>query len=171
MNKHNLDEVVEICMTEVTDCHIIPGNIVAYKVNPRLRQAWGRCVRLGRCCTIELQPFLLDSRTPLVVLKQVIIHEILHSCDGCHNHGLLWKSYADRINARYGYHIARLVNAEERKLCNDAGTFQPEERFRYVMECGNCHVRSYKSRICNFVRYPEGYICKKCGSQSWTRIR
>ena len=165
-------KIARECLEEVKDCGIQPGNIAAFVTNGRLSHAWGRCVfrRSTNINTIELQPFLLEDATPLEVLKATLIHEILHTCEGCHNHGAIWESYTHRINARYGYKVTQYATQEEISACMEAGTFSPEARFRYIIDCARCGQRICRSKMSAFVRDPGRYVCS-CGSAQWVRIK
>lgn len=45
-------------------------------------------------------------------IKNTIIHELLHTCKGCLNHGYQWNAYGSRIERNYGYVIQRCDNKE-----------------------------------------------------------
>ena len=38
-------------------------------------------------------------------IKNIIAHEILHTCDASMDHGYLWKKYCKLMNNHYGYDI------------------------------------------------------------------
>lgn len=173
---HDLYTISRECLAEVRAAGITPGRIYAFELNYNLSRVWGRCCYdWGMdASTIELQPFLLKDETPLEVLKNTLIHEILHTCEGCHNHGKLWKSYADKMNALYGYHISRLANQEEITACMEAGTYKPKPRraqepTRYIIECMGCGQTIKRSRESDFVRFPSMYRCGICGGDHWKR--
>lgn len=175
---HDLRKIAHVCLDEVIAAGITPGNIAAYNVNGRLSRSWGRCKtdRLLGVSSIEIQPFLLNSKTPVEVLKMVLIHEILHSCRGCQNHGALWKSYAARMNARYHYNIARIVSAETIAACEQAGTYRRRmdnsgDSSRYAIECTTCGAIYTRSRMSDFVRCPHAYRCGNCDGNAWKRLR
>ena len=173
---HDLRKIAHVCLDEVIAAGITPGKISGFTINRRLSRAWGRCVthNATQMHTIEIQPFLLADATPLDVLKNVLIHEILHTCWNCQNHGTTWKAHADRINARYGYNISRLVSAEEIAACKEAGTYQRKPRrakepARYVLECMGCGQRIVRSRESAFVQCPSAYRCGICKGDHWKR--
>lgn len=169
---HDLQKIATICLEEVRAAGIAPGNISRFAVNPRFTRKWGQCVY--RSCTyiIEIAPFLLDSSTPVDVLKNTLIHEILHSCKGCMNHGATWKAHADRINARYGYSISRLVQAEEIAACKEAGTYNytpRRESYKYTITCNGCGQTIKRKRESEFARFPNMWHCGRCGRADWSR--
>lgn len=167
----NLYEVAEICCNEVSRCGIDTGIIFQFKTNPRLRTTWGICRPWRGAFIIEVHPFLLDDRTPEKVLKNTLIHEILHTCPGCQNHGRLWKSYADRVNRLYGYEITTYISENEIKEVADAGTYSRDSTARYIMQCDGCKRRARYQRMTEFVRNPVGKRCRYCGCKTFTRIK
>lgn len=48
--------------------------------------------------------------------KNTIIHELLHTCDGCFNHGTLWQHYGNIIKRNYGIEITRCSKKEHTKI-------------------------------------------------------
>lgn len=51
-------------------------------------------------------------------IEQVIIHELLHTCPECMNHGPMWKKWADYVNEKTDYEIT--VNRNVKHLVVDA---------------------------------------------------
>lgn len=56
--------------------------------------------------TIEISPWVmeLDDR----IIKNTIMHEIIHCLPDCNNHGKVFKKYAIYINQNLGYNISRV---------------------------------------------------------------
>ena len=90
------------------------GKIVNFEINYRAKSRWGQCQRKGSGYYINISDRLLQDDVPIKALKDTIIHEILHTCNGCMNHGTTWKNYADKVNKAYGYNIKRCTSAEEK---------------------------------------------------------
>ena len=74
-------------------------------VNRRAVTRFGCCIRRGEAFEIELSQRLLEAAEGACL--QTLAHEALHTCPGCRDHGQRWKAYAARMNAAYGYAIAR----------------------------------------------------------------
>lgn len=94
------------------------------------------------------------------LLRQILAHEILHTCPGCDNHGQSWKLYAQKMNQAFGYDIKRTSSYEELELPAP----QQERRTRYVLVCQKCGARIQRSRASNLTRFPQNYRCS-CGGQ------
>lgn len=90
-------------------------------------------------------------------IKDVIYHELLHTCPGCMNHGKRWKHYADILNTKLGCKIT--ATADYQTL----GIKTTEAEYRYVIVCENCGLKGYRMRKSNVTAHPENYKCSKCG--------
>lgn len=127
----------------------VSGRIAPHvRVNRRAATRLGCCIRQGREFTIELSARLLEADER--ACRQTLAHEVLHTCPGCGNHGAVWKGYAARMNAAYGYEIARTGSA--------AGEKPP----RYLLVCRGCGAQFQRMRRSPLVEHPERYRCK-CG--------
>lgn len=130
----------------------ISPNVV---LNSRATGRFGCCVRKNGRFTIELSSRMLGAERRAVM--QTLAHEVLHTCYGCSNHGPRWKGYAARMNAAYGYEIARTDSCEKLGVPDIA-------RVRYVLVCTKCGARITRSRRSRLVDHPERYRCR-CGGK------
>ncbi len=92
------------------------------------------------------------------LLRETLLHELLHTCPGCRDHGDRWKSYAALVNGRMGTNIQRTVKVE--------GEFTPlrREEVKYVLRCQSCGREITRMRMCKVVRAPWRYRCL-CGGK------
>ena len=88
-------------------------------------------------------------------VMQTLAHEVLHTCYGCSNHGARWKGYAARMNAAYGYEIARTDSCEKLGVPDT-------KKVRYLLVCTKCGAQIRRSRRSPLVDHPERYRCR-CG--------
>lgn len=122
-------------------------------VNRRAAARFGCCRRQGEGYQIELSDRLLEAGEGACC--QTLAHELLHTCPGCQNHGPRWKSYAQRMNAAYGYHIART------DTCEALGV--PDRRpVRHLVVCDQCGLEYRRAKASRLVQHPERYRCR-CG--------
>ena len=133
--------------------------ITKLTVNYRVRSRFGRCVRTGQEYEIELSGRLLEAEDR--VIETVILHELLHTCPRCLNHGTLWKAYAEKLNRKYGYHIRPTTTYESLGL-KDPGS---REAVKYLVVCRNCGARYPRKRRCSLVENVDRYRCGKCGGK------
>lgn len=100
---------------------------------------------------------LLDEK----IIKNTIMHEIIHCLPSCNNHGKQFKDYANYINKNLGYNISRVGNKmEDYKTSN----IQPEKlitQYNYRIICKKCGITSYRQRISK--GFTLKYRCAKCG--------
>lgn len=157
----------------VKDAGISTGNILGISVNKRLTRAWGQCRTTRKAYgemthCIEIQPFLLDERVPEKTLMEVIIHEILHTCEGCQNHGREWKRLAGRINRKYGYSVERIVT----KDAHDSVQGIKPDRIKsvnHMVKCKSCGHVFKRNKASSFIKNPSMYRCS-CGANNWERL-
>ena len=124
-------------------------------VNRRAVGRFGCCVKAGQGYRIELSARLLEAGEEACL--QTLAHEVLHTCPGCRDHGKLWKSYAARMNAAYGYTIARTSTCEELGV-------EDTRKIRYRLVCGRCGREFLRTRRSPLVDHPERYRCT-CGGK------
>lgn len=124
------------------------------RINRRARTRFGCCVRREGRYTIELSAQLAEQGSEAAVL-QVLVHEVLHTCYGCANHGERWKGYARRMNEAYGYCIRRTDNYDGLGLAD-------QRPVRYYVVCTQCGRRIPRMKRSPLVDHPERYRCT-CG--------
>ena len=90
---------------------------------------------------IEISKWLMDLNDDII--KNTIIHEIIHCLPDCNNHGKEFKRYSKLINERLGYNISRLGNKEEDYKKSNL-YFKPEEKIKYTIVCENCGLIYYR---------------------------
>lgn len=136
------------------------------RIDPHVRINPRTVTRLG-CCKYENEQQIIEVSQRVaegteLVCREVLAHEILHTCKGCQNHGSLWKLYALKMNQAYGYHISRTATAEELGL--KTGT-----PWKYILTCEKCGAEFGRYRLSALVRHPEKYRCR-CGGRLKRRV-
>ena len=149
---------------EMCDKEGIPyRTISSIKMNGRLSRAWGRCKhkRGSDIFTIEICKTIADDTiTPESGALAIILHEIIHTCEGCWNHGSLFKSYGDRFT-KYGY--TDIGNA-----CTDAVALQMDvEKYelskKYICKCERCGYTITQNKASHFITHMSSYTHTGCG--------
>ena len=96
------------------------------------------------------------------ILKNTIIHELIHCIPYCNNHGIEFKKYAKLINNAYGYDISR-VGDKKRDYEKSNLEYNEGQKYNYRVVCKGCKQEFYRQRINkDFVKK---YICGKCKSK------
>ena len=121
-------------------------------------RTWGLCHNHGNgTYRIQITEKLIESHKDKAVMD-TIIHELLHTVDGCHGHGGKWLSLANKVNANTEFNIKRLTSSEEKGI---------ERVYKYKVVCDHCDSISYYNSNNRFIKNQgSGYRCK-CGCKSW----
>ena len=91
-------------------------------------------------------------------LRETLLHELLHTCPGCRDHGARWKAWAELVNREMGTGIARLAREE-----GPVGPLRHEE-VKYKIRCERCGREYLRVRMCKLVKAPWRYRCS-CGGK------
>lgn len=110
--------------------------------------------------TIEISSWVMELKDEII--KNTIIHEIIHCMPYCNNHGNEFKKYAKYINQNLNYNIARVGNkVEDYKKSNIE--YKEKENYKYKIECKTCGQTFFRKRLSkNFTRK---YRCGKCNGK------
>lgn len=135
--------------------HIRYAGKITFSVNTRAKTRLGICKKTGDRYQIEIAACLLDENSPEVLLQETLLHELLHTCYGCMKHTGRWKALAERVNAAYGLHIARVTEADG--LPKSAS--QPP---RYRIVCPHCGMVYERYKRSPLVTNPSRYRCGTC---------
>lgn len=151
-----VNELLKKAIILVESIGITPGKIVSeVKINTRAKTMFGRCNRKMKNGSyefqIEVSKFLLESESGTM---NTLIHEVLHTCKGCFNHGKVWTAYANKVTRELGYTITRTSTAESKGL--------KKEEYKYVVECVSCKIKYGRHRMTKLIANPDFYACA-CG--------
>lgn len=137
----------------------ISKNITGPYINRRAKSWLGRCKKVGKEYEIEITAALLETEEK--VIETTILHELLHTCPRCMNHGQMWKAYAGKINSTYGYEISTKTSFEK------IGIKAPgkREEVKYMVVCTNCGQKYPRKRKCKLTEQTDAYRCGKCGGK------
>ena len=158
----DLNKLYLECVEEMKRINMdISNRIVGIKVNSRLSRSLGRC-RLNRYSgsySIEINPCMLADSVEVKTTKNTIIHELIHTCPGCMNHGYEWKWRGDRVNRMLGYNIKRESEVEGLEA---NGVKLKKEEYKYALECMKCGHQFKFQRWCSKLENPARWKCG-CG--------
>jgi len=110
--------------------------------------------------TIEISKWVmeLDER----IIKNTIIHEIIHCMPYCNNHGKQFKEYAKYINNKLGYNISRIGNKQEDFEKSNV-KYNEKVKYNYKIVCEKCMQNFYRQRLNRY--FERRYRCGKCGGK------
>ena len=107
--------------------------------------------------TIEISRWVLDLNEDII--KNTIIHELIHCLPYCNNHGVNFKKYANLINAKLQYNISRVGNKKE-DFQDSNLEYKEKDEYKYKIHCEKCDKTFYRKRLQkNFIKK---YRCRKC---------
>ncbi|NLD10815.1 MAG: hypothetical protein GX671_03555 [Clostridiales bacterium] len=161
--KDRLQKILREAITELNSIGVYPSKTVTQvNVNTRARRRLGACRQTGGkpdpSYTIEVSSICRSLGDD--DLKKIVIHELLHSCPACMNHGSRWKTYARKVESELGYHIGATVDYNDIGLGNEA-----ERNYRYRITCVDCGKKMLRMRKCKVVVHPDLYRCSACGGK------
>lgn len=150
------------CMDELDSIGIPYGKVLDFSVNTRAKKRWGQCKKVFGGFTININVLLLDEQNDVNGLKSTIIHELLHTCDGCFNHGEQWKRYAAKVYRELGYDIQRTNSAEEKGVITEPET---ERTPKYQIVCNSCGHIWERYKMCKAIKRIENFRCGYCNGR------
>lgn len=162
---HDLMKLYGECVEEMKRINMdISNRIVGIKINSRLSRTLGRCVysHLNGNYIIEVAPCMLKNGVEVKAVKDTIIHELIHTCPNCMNHGWEWKRRADRVNRMLGYSISRCATTSELEA---DGVEVKKPVYKYALECKECGKQYMYKRWCDSLEYPNRYRCGVCNGE------
>lgn len=125
------------------------------KINTRAKRRWGLCRYISRgVYEIEISDRLLNDDVSEEATFNTMIHELIHTCPDCMNHGKEWKKWADVINRNTNYNIKRTTSYAEK------GVEPPAPK--YIVGCRTCSHKWYYNRAGAVVQNFAYYKCPYC---------
>ena len=152
----DINKVYETCSKKLADIGIQHGNIKDVSINKRAKRRWGTCKRIGNIYSIEISSILLDDDVSDEATETTMIHELLHSCKGCFNHGNEWKRLANKVNKAYGYNVKRVTTSDEKGIAPEV------VGKKHKIVCQKCGLVAWRMRDSKLTRHPELFRCR-CG--------
>lgn len=137
-------------------------------INPKLgwlgknnRKTLGMCHWDGYEYDIKLNPNMLNfEQDGIRTIKNTLAHELCHTLPGCMNHGKEFHAKAKLINQLMGYIIDTKADIDSSEYFRK---YLPDANYKTV--CDNCGYTTPRPHLCNEVKNPGTYICRKCGKR------
>lgn len=133
------------------------NDITGVTINRRAKSRWECCRRNRSDGTfkIEITELLLDGKHNDSAIN-TMIHEILHTADGCKGHNNVWKHYANIIKNQYDIEIKTRSSAEEKGVTRQV-------KAKYIIKCEKCGQKIYRERQSKLIKHIDAYKCGICG--------
>ena len=127
------------------------------KINTRAKRRWGLCRYISRgVYEIEISDRLLNDDVSEEATFNTMIHELIHTCPDCMNHGKEWKKWADVINRNTNYTIKRTTSCEEK------GFKEVKKSYKYEVKCRDCGAKWHYNRAGNVIKNIRNCKCPYC---------
>ena len=148
---------------------------ISDSINPNItlinsHSAYGKCsfsrrnayqrahgVNTGYIYSIKISKYTLGSSQKSIM--NTILHELLHTCENCMNHGSLWKRYAAIVNNVYNYNIQR---CDGDKTSEDRTNLRKGIKVNHKLRCDKCGQVFMRTKSSALVLHPERFHCR-CG--------
>jgi predicted SprT family Zn-dependent metalloprotease len=106
---------------------------------------------------IEISPWVLELNEDII--KNTVIHEMIHCMPECDNHGEIFKYYANIVNTKLGYNISRVGNKTVDYENSNKENIE-EIVYNYKIVCQKCGQVFYRMRLGK--GFTRKYYCGKC---------
>lgn len=147
---------VRIC--EENNIPIANSEEIEVEVNSRAKKRWGLCTKNpNRTFSIQISDRLLKDDVDEAATFNTIIHELLHTCPNCMNHGKQWKIWAEVINRNTKYTIKRTTSCAEKGIAPP-----PPKPPKYVITCRKCRAKWFYNRAGAVVKNVGRCKCPYC---------
>ena len=92
-----------------------------------------------------------------------IVHELIHTVDGCYDHGSKFQSIAKELSKVYNLDLGTKASKKEMDMTREYRI----SKAKYVVKCSNpsCPCIVLRYRAVGVVKHPERYTCGTCGSK------
>ena len=165
MNKQEeLNKLYKECIDELNSININveKNRIIELKINTRSKKRYGCCKKISKDrYQIEASEWVMDLNKDII--KNTIMHELIHCMPRCNNHGEYFKKYAELINDNLGYNVTRTGNKENDFIKSNLEYLEKPIIYKYKIICENCNQNFLRQRVVrNFTRK---YRCGKCGGK------
>jgi len=159
---YDLEKIYKDVRKDIEGIGIQPGCIQkVYAINEE-HNFLGQCIKHTEVCgnlcydafDIEICSWTLEQ-LQLEEVKDIVAHEILHTCKGAFSHGSEWKALAKLTNEKLGYNIRSTTTKTNASL-----------EQKYKIECKECGYITYRKRKSKLVKYTKHFLCPECSKKS-----
>ena len=154
----DLNKLAKQCIDDLLLAGIPLRPVRNWKISTKSKCQWGLCKAVGNgIFDIHISARLLQDDVDDWATKNTIAHELLHTVEGCMNHGRHWHKLARLVCERYPqYNIKGRTSAEEKCICME---------YKYILQCTGCKSKIGRLKRSRLVEHPEIYVCSKCGGR------
>ena len=93
-------------------------------------------------------------------VKSTIVHELIHTVEGCFNHGPKFQTIAKELSKAYNIELGTRASKKEMALSEEYRI----AKAKYVIRCKKCGQIILRQRATRIVKLPMTYSCG-CGGE------
>ena len=154
MNKEQVEQMVFAYRHDMMTRGIKVGKISRVLVSDKSFGKFGSCRRLiNGYFVIEITDLGLHGD-----VKTTIVHELIHTVEGCFNHGPKFQEIARLLSSAYNIELGTKASKNEMELSKEYRI----AKAKYVIRCKKCGQIITRQRATRLVKLPMTYRCG-CG--------
>lgn len=141
-------------------------NITGIKFGNQKR-ALGTCYKLGNYTkyertnfSIQISNILNNKEVPEAAIKEVVMHELIHTCKNCFCHTGQWAKNAEIVKNKLGINVSRTTTFKKLGIPADI----ENAAAAYVLKCTKCGSEWKRYKKCKLVTNYTSYKCACGGS-------
>lgn len=136
MNLQEVNEMFSELKKEVSEIANLQPSFYSVKIN-NCKSSLGRCRKYGYgMYQVELSKYTLNCDKELI--KNILLHEIIHLIPNCFNHGRNFLYYMYLINRKLGANVV---------IKNHDKQFGEQLQYKYKITCKKCGKSFYRHKL------------------------
>ena len=162
--QYKLSKLYKECIEELNliNINMEKNRVIDIKINTRSKKRYGCCKKISKDkFQIEVSEWVMDLNEDII--KNTIMHELIHCLPRCNNHGEYFKKYAELINEKLGYNISRIGNKKNDYEKSNKEYTEKQVNYKYKVICDGCNQTFFRQRISR--SFTRKYRCGKCGGR------
>ena len=135
MELKDLNKITKECIYELQALNIPIRDDELKSISTREMEELGLCEDDGnwKNYKIYVRQDLISDKCPTKILKEIIIHELIHTCPRCFSHGKTFHKYAKMMEDAYGYDLWEMKD--------DDAVYHQEKPILREFLCPGCHSK------------------------------
>ena len=162
--QYKLLNLYKECVEELNSININveKNRFIDLKINTRSKKRYGCCKKVSKDrFQIEVSEWVMDLNEDII--KNTIMHELIHCMPRCNNHGEIFKKYARVVNEKLGYNISRVGNKKNDYEKSNKEYTEKQVNYKYKVICDGCNQTFFRQRMKR--SFTRKFKCGKCGGK------
>lgn len=168
---YDLEQILNKCKDELYDLGFLEIKNKNYiiQINSRFRNKLGRCSynKITYIYTISINESFMNICPDKV--KNTMMHELIHSINGCMNHGTKFQNIAKLVNNKFGYNVHTTSYYEDYDKYIDS-----TKNYKYKIKCSHCGEEWFYEKTGKVIRSlqnnPTSCTCPHCKTKRFSVI-